>query len=267
MAIINEELARIAWNMAHMSDYKEGSATEEYREYVNAAEELAAKCKNNTDEIFHAKIDRLLNFYKMRIADCINERIRIDAMCPSVLISGPANFPVRKKQKQIARWKSNREAFKAAEALLDKMRGVGHAGVSSDDPDAIEKIKVKLRAREETQQKMKDANAVARKAKQEAPYPSYALSNNNAEIRRLKKRIEELENRPHFEGWTFAGGAVEIDEEDNRVRVRHDEKPAREIIDKLKSHGFKWSPKNGAWQRQLTRDAMYAAKFLFGRAE
>lgn len=267
MAIINEELARQAWEMNHMRDYEQGSATEEYRSYVNEAEELAEKCKATTDSLFHAKIDQLLEVYRAKIAEAINYSNKVDAMCPSILISGAGNFPTRKKAKQNARRNAVRQMFEDCEKLLDKMRGVGHAGVSSDDPDAIEKIKAKLKGREDAQQKMKDANAAARKAKQEAPYPAYALSNNNAEIRRLKKRIEELENRPHFEGWTFAGGAVEIDEEGNRVRVRHDEKPAREVIDNLKSHGFKWSPKNGAWQRQLTRDAMYAAKSLFGRAE
>ena len=275
MEIINEELARQGWNMGHMSDYKPGSATEEYRSYVNEAEKLAEECKKKTDPMYHAKIDRLLEVYREKIAECINARNKIDTMCPSVLVSGAGNFPVRKKQRQIAAWERNDEAFKEAEKLLDKMRSTGHGGISADDPDAVEKLKKKLAEREEMQEKMKYANVVARRMaerrllncsirKEEKPYPAYALSNNNAEIRRLKKRIEELENRPHFEGWEFSGGAVEVDEADNRVRIRHDEKPAQEIIDALKSNGFRWSPFHKAWQRQLTRDAMRAAKKLFG---
>lgn len=264
MSVINEALARQAWEMNHMRDYEQGSATEEYRSYVNKAEELAAKCKATTDPMYHAKIDRLLEVYRAKIAEAINYSNKVDAMCPSILISGAGNFPTRKKAKQNARRNAVRQMFEDCEKLLDKMSGVGRAGISADDPDAVEKLKKKLAEREEMQEKMKYANVVARRKKEEKPYPAYALSNNNAEIRRLKKRIEELENRPHFEGWEFPGGAVEVDEADNRVRIRHDEKPAQEIIDALKSNGFRWSPFHKAWQRQLTRDAMRAAKKLFG---
>lgn len=263
MEIINEELARQGWNMGHMSDYKPGSATEEYRSYVNKAEKLAEECKKKTDPMYHAKIDRLLEVYREKIAECINARNKIDTMCPSVFISGAGNFPVRKKQRQIAAWERNDEAFQAAEKLLDKMRSTGHGGISADDPDAVAKLKAKLAAREQQQIAMKEFNKKARKTG-ETPNPSWMLSNNSAEIRRLKKRIEELENKPHFEGWSFAGGAVEVDEADNRVRIRHDEKPAQEVLDELKLNGFRWSPHNGAWQRQITPAAMRAARRIMG---
>ena len=263
MEIINEELARRGWEMGHMSDYKPGSATEEYNSYVAAAEVVVAKCKKETDAIFHGRIDHLFEVYCAKIADCINERNRIDASCPSVLISGPANFPVRKKERQIAAWRRNNDDFAAAAALLDRIRSVGRGGVSADDPDAVAKLKAKLAAREQQQIAMKEFNKKARKTG-ETPNPSWMLSNNSAEIRRLKKRIEELENKPHFEGGSFAGGAVEVDEADNRVRIRHDEKPAQEVLDKLKSNGFRWSPRNGAWQRQITPAAMRAARRIVG---
>lgn len=264
MEIINEELARQGWNMGHMSDYKPGSATEEYRSYVNEAEKLAEECKKKTDPMYHAKIDRLLEVYREKIAECINARNKIDTMCPSVLVVGAGNFPGRKKQRQIAAWERNDEAFQAAEKLLDKMSSTGHGGISADDPDAVEKLKKKLAEREEMQEKMKYANVVARRKKEEKPYPAYALSNNSAEIRRLKKRIEELENKPHYEGWKFNGGVVEIDEAENRLRIRHDEKPAQEVLDNLKLNGFRWSPRNGAWQRQITPAAMRAARRIVG---
>ena len=33
--------------------------------------------------------------------------------------------------------------------------------------------------------------------------------------------------------------------------------------DELKSRGFKWSPKNSAWQRKLTPNAIYITKRMF----
>ena len=40
------------------------------------------------------------------------------------------------------------------------------------------------------------------------PYPSHLLSNNSAEIRRLKSRLAELRENQEvgFSGWRFAGG-------------------------------------------------------------
>lgn len=35
-------------------------------------------------------------------------------------------------------------------------------------------------------------------------------------------------------------------------------KPEDKVRDILKGNGFKWSPKNGCWQRQLTANAKYA---------
>ena len=48
--------------------------------------------------------------------------------------------------------------------------------------------------------------------------------------------------------------------EQNRLQILFDDKPDEETRAALKSNGFRWSPKNQAWQRQLTRNAEYAAR-------
>jgi len=47
--------------------------------------------------------------------------------------------------------------------------------------------------------------------------------------------------------------------EENRLQLLFDGKPEPEVIAKLKAHAFRWSPKNKAWQRILTADAIRAA--------
>ena len=92
------------------------------------------------------------------------------------------------------------------------------------------------------------------------------LSNNNANMKRIKDRISELEKKAsaEFAGWAFPGGSVVFDKTDNRIRILYDGKPDEATRTALKSHGFKWSPKNSAWQRQITNNAIYDAKAITG---
>lgn len=264
MQIINEELARTAWSMNHMSDYEEGSATRQYEAHVARAEYFAAERKKACAPIYHDKLDRLVEAYKKKIAETINYSNKVDAMCPSILISGAGNFPTAKKAKQNARRGAVKEMYDKCDALLDKIKSTGTGGISADDPDAVEKIKLKIDAVRKEHETMKAKNAAARAEKKPAPYASFQLSYALREIKRLEGRIKEIENRAGFSGWSFPGGVVEVDESDNRVRIRHDEKPEQKVIDALKANGFRWSPRNGAWQRQLTRVAMLAAKQIVG---
>lgn len=96
------------------------------------------------------------------------------------------------------------------------------------------------------------------------PYPAFRLTNNNAMIRQTKKRIEELSQRAEaeYEGWAFDGSRVEMNREANRLQIIFDEKPDVDVRTVLKNEGFRWSPKEGAWQRQLNGNAVRAAKHL-----
>lgn len=96
---------------------------------------------------------------------------------------------------------------------------------------------------------------------QNQPYPSWALSNNNAEIRRVKERIATLNRQQEqgYSGWQFDGGIVEANTSENRLQIFFAEKPDEKTRSILKSNGFRWSPRAGAWQRQLNDNAIYTA--------
>ena len=289
---INEELARRSHDMMSMTDYKKGSATAEYQRMVDKACDIAESQKRRVDPMYHDKIDALLDSYARRLADNINNSNRIGTMCPSILISGGSNFPVRKKEKQNAARDRNMEEWRRIQGLLDKIKSVGTGGISSDDPQALTKLEAKLAKLEKHQELMKAANAAIRMKDKEkgdkrlaelgytpeeiaelrAPdfagrigYPAYALQNNNANIRRIRERIEELENRqesPAPCGWKFDGGEVVINTELNRLQIVLDDRPDSETKQALKSHGFRWAPSHGAWQRQLTDNAIHSAKAI-----
>ena len=284
---INENAARRAKEAISFSDYKPGSATAEYRHYVDEAAEIAARQKKRVDPSFHEKIDGLLDAYARKLAANMNKGYEITARVPSIMIAGGSNFPVRKKEKQNAAADKNMEEYREIQGLLVKIRSTGMGGISADDPNAVSKLENKLAKLEQAQETMKAVNAYYRKHKtldgcphlspeqieklkmsmsgsyraNPKPFESYQLSNNNAEIRRLKNRITALTRRKElgYVGWEFDGGRVEANTADNRLQIFFDEKPDKEIREELKGNGFRYAPSTEAWQRQLNDNAIYAA--------
>ena len=62
-----------------------------------------------------------------------------------------------------------------------------------------------------------------------------------------------------YQGWEFEGGKVVANAENNRLQIFFDEIPSPELRQELKSRGFRWARSEGAWQRQLTDNAIYSA--------
>ncbi len=274
---INEDAARRAKEANSFYDYQPGSATAEYRGMVDKAVEIAQRQKKRVAPEFHDKIDLLLDTYARLLAQNMNKGYEIAARVPSVMIAGPANFPVKKKQKQNAADDKNMREWQEIQGLLDKIRSTGMGGISADDPNAIEKLQAKLEKLEATQEMMKAVNAYYRKHKTlegcphlsqksieafqsgmaegggGSPFLPWQLSNNNATIRQVRSRIEQLTRQREnvFVGWEFDGGTVEINREANRLQVFFEGKPDEATRNILKENSFRWSPKAGAWQRQL----------------
>ena len=284
---INEGAARRAKEMNSYSDYKPGSATAEYRHYVDNAFEIAQAQKKRVDPMYHEKIDSLLDTYARKLAANMNHSFAIDARVPSILIAGGSNFPVRQKEKQNAARDSNMREWQYIQGLLDKIRSTGMGGIRQDDPQAIPKLEKKLAGLEKAQETMKAVNAYYRKHGtldgcphlspenienlkadmasgwhyEKKPFQSWELSNNNAEIRRIRQRIDSLTRAREtvYVGWEFEGGHVEANREQSRLQVFFEDKPDADARQQLKEHGFRWAPSVGAWQRLLNGNAYYAA--------
>ena len=288
---INEGAARRANDANSYRDYAAGSATAEYRQMVDQAAELAQRQKERVDPMYHEKIDALLDTYARKLAANLNDHYAIEARVPSILVAGGSNFPVAKKHKQNAARDRNMQEWQDVQGILDKIRSTGMGGISADDPQAVAKLEAKLSKLEEAQETMKAVNAYYRKHKtldgcphltpeqidklkadmaqswhldKSRPYQSFVLSNNNAEIRRLRARIEQVRQHEdtQFAGWEFEGGRVEANKADNRLQIFFDGKPDEGTRDELKANGFRWAPSVGAWQRQLNMNAYRAAEHI-----
>ncbi len=206
------------------------------------------------------------------------------------------------------------EATDRAEHLRSRADAVGRGGISSDDPDALVKLREKLAGLEAKHAQDKKVSAAWRKAKGPAstnregwekvaeimgvklehladyirdchreesygmargPVPPYVLSNRNGNMKRIRGRIAGMEQREKVREVLEAEGQevqetehdgfkIEEDHLGNRLRIFFDAKPASDVRKNLKSHGFRWSPNAGAWQRQLTNAARLSAKMALG---
>lgn len=296
--IINESTARLAKQIRSFDDYKEGSATASYNaqcaEAAAILEKVKVKCA--TDEQ-RERAEYLYNRYCSVLAEAINRDNEIGTRCPSVLICGAGNFPTRKKEKQIAAWDKNMENFRKADHYLDMLKRAHTLAVKSDDPEVLDFLRAKLAGLEEAHALMVSANAYYRKNKTlegfegipadtmawitrpgvylpggrngdgsplafyGKPFPTYELTNSNANIKRVKQRIETLEAvkasksiEEEHDGYTYRENAEAM-----RVQLRFDGKPDDETRALLKRNGFRWAPSQGVWQRQLNDNGKYAA--------
>lgn len=128
---------------------------------------------------------------------------------------------------------------KRGEALERRAKGAEQAlsNLRSDDPAIIPKLQEAIRN-----------------------------STDSAERQRLRERLDTA-IRTHERNQTGGGlnkktKLYDLEENvtDGRIRFRFDGKPRQEIIDIMKSRGFRWSPSNKAWQRQNTPNGVWSAK-------
>ncbi len=157
--------------------------------------------------------------------------------------------------------------------------------ISSDDPEAVTKLKEKIAAAEENGAKMRAFNKCMR-AKDNAGmlalgfsqaiiseltkpdfcgrlgFADYQMSNNSGNIRRMKDRLIGIEKRRDMTTNEITVGDVRIVDnvEINRLQMFFPGKPSDEVRHELKRSGFRWSPSEGAWQRHRSNWAIHEAK-------
>lgn len=202
------------------------------------------------------------------------------ARCASAMIVGPARFNIGKHEKlwnlrdrasqDFNHWREryfnlvNRQRTLSPEAETDKcleeLERLENRKRVFQEADKIKDKDEKIKFLESESLLVNDALWCIEKG--------YKLSTTNltTKIRERKKRLEILKNRIKrkevFEKLIFKGGFIDI--ENDRVIIVHDEKPTREVIEKIKSHGFKYSPRMNNWCRKHTGNAIYiTTKLLY----
>ena len=185
------------------------------------------------------------------------------------------------------------KAFHAADMAKhyrDKAETIaGNDAISSDDPEAITKLKNELKHLNENHEFLKSAIRCAKKNDKTAfmllkgatedvwykisngmcGFNGFTLSNNLANMRRIKHRIKELEIYACRESKETIIKEVRIVEnvEANRLQLFFPSRVSKETYKALRKNGFVWCPSAGAFQRQLKTYALRIAKDFLNERE
>jgi hypothetical protein len=137
-----------------------------------------------------------LEAYRIEYVKRLEHHWGVKARCVSTMIAGPSGFNVRRAEKaneaernslqRMLDWRQ--KALDRTLARYDPSRQ--DTAIRSDDGDAIDKLRAKIDEAQAHQDAMKAANKAATG---ERPYPHFKLTNNSANIRRMKARLVQLE--------------------------------------------------------------------------
>lgn len=284
---------------SHFPERRADGVVREYWEHMQAVDQEFSQWRtdDNADEL-----DADLAAYRIKYTELLRAYLHSHSNVVSAFIVGPANFPTRQMEKRNQWCDNHRERLlEFSRKRLEKLRRkydpkrIARAPISSDDPEAVVKLRAKIKKAEAFQELMKAANKVIRKKSLSDEekiaglvglglpesaacelltpdymgnigFPGYRLQNNSANIRRMKKRIEQLERAAQDTTTEQEFGDVQVIDnvEENRVQIIFPEKPSAEIRAKLKSNGFRWAPSVGAWQRKRSDWALQVAKEIAG---
>jgi len=245
-----------------------------------------------------AILDEMFPSYRNGYKDRMIETLNAESRTVSTMITGPANFNVERNRKRNETADKRRdEAIEFRKKLITKIKNAINPSQASSflgtSQKTIEAMGEKLADLKATQARMKEANRIIRAGKNVAEelgklgyapdivktlqlpdyagrigFASFELTSINNKIKSLEKR-EKLTARKREIADTignteFTMGDVRVVKnfDENRIQIIFPGKPDAGMISKLKGKGFRWSPKNTAWQRVLTNRAIYDAKAL-----
>ena len=250
---------------------------------------ICIECSEDLNE-FLAKIpEELRAEYEAKYLNKWREWLAALSRCYSVLVTGPARFNNRRHEKmndyeRAARQRLQDWSEKVVKRINRQERLTGW--------QEVERLQEKVETLQCLQDTMKAANKVCRSTKlsevekvdelvalgikeknavmllhptqswQSVGFATYQLQNNLAKIKATQAAIERHKAMAEAEDKeiTFNGGRVVVCNSDERMRFYFDEIPTVEVRNLMKRNAFKWSPKNGAWQRQLTANCKFDTK-------
>ena len=228
----------------NISFYGEKRGEQEFNYYSQLlAEDLKTLQESGSTGNYEQKfIEKLMAFFHSQ------------SNCASAFIVGPARFNNRRAEK-LWTWRDNKmDHFEHwRKKYFKAVNRVRTLSPEAEIDVAIERLEY-----------LETEKAKGRESRVNPEKEFCKVYNVTTKIREAKKKIEvmkmRIEAKANFKPIEFKGGQILL--ENDRVIVKHDEKPERTIIDAIKSHGFRYSPKFKQWVRKHTGRALYDAEML-----
>jgi len=197
--------------------------------------------------------------YKEKFISKVMDIYYAQMRCTSAFIVGPANYNLKRHDKVWAsrdnrynhfiHWRNkyfkavNRVRTLSPEMELDK--AIEHLQFLEDEKSKPYKYKHNLTDKE-----------------RETHCTVYSVT---VKIRQVKKKIEtmkiRIERKNNFKPIKIIGGIVDL--QNDRLIIKHDEKPDFNTIQAIKNKGFRWSPRFKCWCRKHTGNAVWDINELF----
>ena len=250
---------------------------------------ICIECSEDLNEFLAQIPEELRAEYEAKYLQKWREWLAALSRCYSVLVTGPARFNNRRHEKmndyeRAARQRLQEWSEKVVKRINRQQRLTGW--------QEVERLQSKLDTLTDLQEIMKAANKIVRSKKmseeeqidellalglneqqaieilkpterwQSVGFPTYQLQNNLAKIKATQEAIYRHKAMAEADDKEikFNGGRVVVCNSDERMRFYFDEIPSVEVRNLMKRNAFKWSPKNGAWQRQLTANCKFDTK-------
>jgi hypothetical protein len=301
-------LSDISAAQAHRAFYgvsqdPDGRGERQRQDYAASMADDYTQChaqavKGGTLDLLDAEFSRYRDGMRKRNLAYLHSSAR----CVSWFIAGPSNFPVARmaKRSDICHKRVNELIEFRARALAAIKRTLRPdlRAIYAGDANALERLEAKLTSAEALQLRMRATNAAIRRtAKEGKPaqvaallgmgytedaahrlllpdfcqrigFADFELTNNGANIRRMKQRVESITRLQAMPASEAQGTNARIEDapQDNRVRLFFPGKPDETIRTKLKARGFRWTPSLGCWQAFRNHWAVETAKEIAGVA-
>ena len=251
------------YNEADRKRWQSGLSNEEYhkawvdaekykKELTGARREYAESIMSNFVEVENNPYEQRIEDKKMRYEEMAAktqaESNRVAKQSHDMLDAIPMGQPIlvghysersdrAYRQRAWDKMDKAYELSKKSDYYERKANSVGTAGISADD-----------------------ANAIAKLAKK------YKSGVDSAEKRRIIDRVIDLHSRatstkPASEQTDY-GFSIERNKDLNRLQLKFDDIPDANTRAILKSNGFRWSPREKAWQRQLNGNSESSLKYV-----
>lgn len=266
------------------------------------ADRVALEALADTDEK-RAALDAEFHRYREGFRDRTIAMLAAKGRCLSTMIAGPSRFNVSRANKASeAADNRTRDLLEYRERALAAIRKVLRPElrpIMSGDDDAADRLADKIAKLKAAQEGMRAVNATIRKyAKSGAEaqvaalvgldgcgiseerarellkpdfcgrvgFAPYELTNNAANIRRLEARLEAVQRAKAAPVVETDGTKARVEDvpAENRVRIYFPGKPDGMVRNKLKAHGFRWTPSIEAWQAYRNDNTIAIAREVAG---